>query len=222
MLAGFLGLLAVVDFTTWSATPQVPGSPQVGSERTAARLHAVAGRGSVPGYDRDCGPGRGCVFGPPWSDDVDVTGGHDGCDTRNQILKASMHDVVTKPGTRGCVVLAGVLTDPYTGEPISFTRAAGAQVSIDHVYPLAAAWDMGAASWDAQRRRDFANDPRNLVATARAVNAAKSDKTPQSWAPPTATGRCLYARRYVAVASAYGLGVTGSDLHALREGLRSC
>lgn len=142
--------------------------------------------------------------------------------TRNQVLHSAMSAVTTKPGTHGCVVTTGTLTDPYTGTTIVFTKADAGQVAIDHVYPLAAAWDLGASSWSPQQRRNFANDPRNLLPTARRVNAVKSDKTPQVWAPPTAGGRCLYATRYVAVARAYGLLVTAGDLQALRRDLTDC
>lgn len=185
-----------------SGAPHAEASP---SAPGIEGLRTVPARASVPGYDRSCGAGHACVFGPAWSDDVDVAGGHDGCDTRNQILHASMSAVTTKAGTHGCVVLTGTLKDPYSGTVVTFTKADAGQVAIDHVYPLAAAWDFGASSWTVQQRRNFANDPRNLLATTRAINSAKSDKTPQSWAPSSPEGRCLYASRYTAVATAYGL-----------------
>ncbi|WP_329476725.1 HNH endonuclease family protein [Kribbella sp. NBC_01484] len=54
------------------------------------------------------------------------------------------------------VVIAGtLLTDPYTGRRIEFRKAAATEVQIDHLYPLARAWDMGAAQWPLQRRVDF-------------------------------------------------------------------
>lgn len=219
-----VSLLAAGHFSSWATSPVEPQVPPTatGSTGATAGLRTVPVRNSVPGYDRDCGPGHGCVFGPAWSDDVDVAGGHDGCDTRNQVLHSAMRAVTTKAGTHGCVVTTGTLTDPYTGATIVFTKADAGQVAIDHVYPLAAAWDLGASSWTPQQRRNFANDPRNLLPTARRVNAVKSDKTPQGWAPPTAGGRCLYASRHVAVAVAYGLPVTVGDLQALRRDLTDC
>lgn len=222
VLVGIGSLLAAGQVTSWPTPGEEHRPPLTGSDTAGVGLATVPGRDPVPGYDRSCGPGHGCVFGPAWSDDVDVAGGHDGCDTRNQVLKATMRAVATKPGTRGCVVISGTLTDPYTGTVITFTKADAGQVSIDHIYPLAAAWDLGAASWSSQQRRNFANDPRNLVPTDRTVNAAKSDKTPQSWAPSIPQGRCLYASRYVAVAKAYRLFVTEDDLLALDRDLRGC
>ena len=51
----------------------------------------VKGRAPKTGYSRD-------EFGSRWSDDVDVEGGHNGCDTRNDMLKG-LDDVTFKPGT---------------------------------------------------------------------------------------------------------------------------
>jgi len=48
-------------------------------------------------------------------------------------------------GRSRCVVIAGtLLADPYTGRWIEFRKATAARVQIDHLYPLARAWDMGA------------------------------------------------------------------------------
>src|SRR5690606_27746738 len=86
-------------------------------------VRVVQARPSVAGYDRDCRRGAGCVFGPAWSDDVDVDGGHNGCDTRNDVLRRDLTDVALEPGTRRCVVLTGMLADPYTGGQVAFDRA---------------------------------------------------------------------------------------------------
>ena len=187
-----------------------------------AGVRIVAQVATQPGYDRSCASGHQCVFGPAWSDDVRVRWGHDGCDTRNQVLARDLTKVVTKPGTRGCVVLAGVLRDRYSGAVIEFTRAAGNQVPVDHVVALASAWDRGAASWDSQLRRDFANDPDNLTATTRAVNSAKRDKTPATWAPTTRAGACWYVRTYLTIVRRYDLTVTVAEALALVRTLRDC
>ena len=68
----------------------------------------VKGRAPKTGYDRD-------LFGQAWTDDVTVEGGHNGCDTRNDLLRRDFSAVVLKPGSNGCVVESGVLADPYTG-----------------------------------------------------------------------------------------------------------
>ena len=56
----------------------------------------VKGRAPKTGYDRE-------QFGPAWADVDD-----DRCDSRNQLLQASLTDVRLEPGSR-CVVLEGDL-----------------------------------------------------------------------------------------------------------------
>jgi len=189
---------------------------------TLEQLVVVSSRVRADGFDRSCKAGHGCVFGSAWSDDVDVDGGHNGCSTRDDVLRRDMSSVSTKPGTHGCVVMAGILHDPYTGQVIEFTKATAGAVNIDHVFPLAAAWDLGAAGWSLKQRQDFANDPRNLLAVSASANAAKGDRTPGDWSPAVPAGRCLYAQRYIDTAAAYRLPVTTQDKAALREALQQC
>ena len=49
---------------------------------------------------------------------------------------------------------------------------------------LSDAWYKGARSWDGQRRRDFANDPRNLLAVAGHANFDKAFRDAASRLPP--------------------------------------
>lgn len=188
-----------------------------------AGLRVVDHVPDVPGYDRGCGRDEKCVFGPAWSDDVDVQFGRNGCDQRSDVYRRQMTGVRIKPGSRGCVVVAGELDDPYTGQHLSYRRGDPAQpVELDHVFALSAAWDRGAAEWTLQQRRNLAGDPRNLIATSSAANAAKGDKNPASWSPATRAGQCVYARRYVDVAVTYRLSVTRSDQARLEALLAGC
>ncbi len=61
-----------------------------------AMLEALPIKGRAPktGYSR-------ALFGEAWSDDVTVPGGHNGCDTRNDILRRDLVDIAIKPGTSG-------------------------------------------------------------------------------------------------------------------------
>lgn len=201
-----------------------PGSPSRGDvEALLASVRVVPGRPDVPGYDRSCSRGRPCSFGPSWSDASGAPLGHNGCDTRNDVLGRFLRDTVHAPGTRGCVVVSGTLRDPYTGETIVFTRERGRAVQIDHVYPLAAAWDLGASTWSPEARLHFANDAEyNLVATGARVNGEKSDHTPSAWQPGPTALRCAYAARYLMVAVRYRLPVTAPDHRALSASARLC
>ena len=97
------------------------------------------------------------------------------------------------------------------------------EVQIDHVVPLAYAWDMGASAWTLDQRMAFANDEAlNLLAVAKAANASKSDQGPATWTPSNVSYRCQYAIRWVSVVSSYGLAVTDGDRDSLRATLTVC
>lgn len=167
-------------------------------------------------YDRD-------AFGQRWSDDVAVDGGHNGCDTRNDLLRRDLVEVVIKPGTHGCVAAAGTLHDPYTGRTIQFVRGPDSdQVQIEHAVALADAWAAGAWAWDQQQRADFANDPLNLLAVDGPTNMAKGADTAADWLPPNDSYRCQYIARQVTVKHLYGLSITDGERAAMDEVLQSC
>ena len=126
--------------------------------------------------------------------------------------------------TGGCVVLTGLLADPYTGETIDFARGVGtsAQVQVDHVVALSDAWQKGAQQWDAAAREAFANDPLNLLAVDGPTNTAKGDGDAATWLPPQRSVRCSYVARQVAVKAAYGAWVTAAERDAVARVLESC
>ncbi len=169
----------------------------------------VQGRGPLTNYDRS-------AFGQAWAD-----ADRNGCDTRNDILRARLTDVELDPRTHGCVVLRGTLLDPYTGQVLLHERGGG-QVEIDHVVSLSDAWQKGASTWPWSKRVALANDPLNLLATATAVNRAKRDADAASWLPPLRSARCAFAARQVAVKAKYGLGVTAAEHDALGRLLAPC
>ncbi len=196
-----------------AVTPVATGVLAEGPADSPSALLAglpIKGRAPKTGYDR-------ALFGQAWSDDVTVAGGHNGCDTRNDILRRDLSDAELKPGTNGCVVLRGVLTDPYTGSVIDFQRGRGtsAQVQIDHVVALSDAWQKGAQQWDGATRRNFANDPVNLQATSGPINEQKGDGDAATWLPPNKVYRCTYVSRIVSVKAEYGLWVTQAEHDAI-------
>ncbi|MGE6738168.1 HNH endonuclease family protein, partial [Streptomyces sp. NPDC059900] len=97
------------------------------------------------------------AFGDGWSDDTDAPGGRNGCDTRDDVLRRDLKDL--REGDRNpCVVLSGVLHDPYTGKQLPYSYRRASQIQTDHVVALGAAWRAGAWSWTAQKRLTYAND----------------------------------------------------------------
>lgn len=190
----------------------------INAARTA--LGSLPTRGfspNVPKYDRN-------EFGKPWSDDVTVDGGHNGCDTRNDILARDLTDVEFKPAKRNCIVTKGKLNDPYTNTTIDFKRGRKSSdlIPIDHVVALGDAWYSGAYQWDADRRRNFANDPINLQATNRESNTQKSAKNAAEWLPPNTAYQCEYVGRQITIKSTYGLSVTPAEKNAMEKVLATC
>jgi hypothetical protein len=180
------------------------------------KIRVVAARPDVPGYGRD-------QFGQTWTDDHGGRGGHNGCDARNDVLAAQLTAVQYR-GRARCVVVAGVLSaEPYTGRRVEFRKAGASKVQIDHLYPLARAWDMGAARWPRQRRVDFANDQAaNLLAVDGPANASKNDAGPGEWLPLNRGYRCTYVLRYLQVARKYALPITAADRDAAKAITRTC
>lgn len=189
------------------------------AEAVLATLETLPIKGRAPktGYDR-------ALFGQAWSDDVTVEGGHNGCDTRNDILRRDLVDAEIKPGTHGCVVLHGTLHDPYTGKTIEFQRGkqTSRQVQIDHIVALSDGWQKGAQKWDTDKRRNFANDPLNLQSVDGTANQQKRDGDAATWLPPNKTHRCAYVSRIVAVKAQYGLWVTQAEHDAITRITATC
>ncbi len=198
---------------------QHPAQSQNPESAELAKLATLPIKGRAPktGYARS-------LFGHAWTDDVTVADGHNGCDTRNDILRRDLVNVETKPGSNGCTVLSGVLHDPYSGTTVEFHRGrrTSSLVQIDHVVALSDAWQKGAQQWDAAKRRNFANDPINLQATTRSMNEQKKDGDAATWLPPNKSYRCTYVSRIVDVKTAYGLWVTQTEHGAIARILTNC
>ncbi|MEZ5185452.1 MAG: DUF1524 domain-containing protein [Candidatus Nanopelagicales bacterium] len=168
----------------------------------------VKGRAPLTGYRRE-------AFGTAW---VDVNG--NGCDTRNDILRRDLENKVVQD----CVVLSGVLHDPYSGDRVTFTRGpvTSLEVQIDHVVPLANAWQTGAKYWSDDKRERFANDRRNLLAVRGDLNLQKSDGDAATWLPPKKSFRCTYVSMQILTKQRYGLWVTAPEEAAMARILSSC
>ena len=176
---------------------------------------------SVKGWDRMTDFSR-YRFGEPWSDDVNVEFGHNGCNTRDDILRRDLTGLAVRPGT--CYAQSGVLSDPYTGESIAFVRGPDTSeaVQIDHLVSLSDAWYKGAREWDEQHLRDFANDPRNLLAVGAKANFDKAFRDANAWLPPNRAFRCEFVARQVAVKAAYRLWVSANEKRAMAAVLDHC
>jgi hypothetical protein len=165
------------------------------------------------------------AFGDAWDDDNDAPLGHNGCDTRDDILDRDLVDK-TYVSIKRCpnAVATGTLHDPYTNTTVTFQRGAkvGEAVQIDHIVPLAYAWDMGAYAWPLAERLRFANDPANLLAVEGQANQDKGDSPPAQWMPPNTAFACQYAMQFITVLRGYQLPVDQPSAGVLRQAAATC
>lgn len=208
------GTVTIVNPDTSSAEPQ--GTAPIGSDEAIEALRIlntlpVKGRAPKTGYSR-------AQFGDAWSD-ID----RNGCDTRNDILNRDLTAKQHK-NSRGCVVISGILNDPYTGKVINFMRGkdTSEQVQIDHVVALSDAWQSGAQEISAQERLQLANDPENLLAVDGPANQQKSDSDAATWLPANASFRCSYVARQIRVKAKYHLWVKPAEKEAMINVLTPC
>ena len=172
----------------------------------------VKGRAPKTGYTR-------AQFGQTWADV-----NRNGCDTRNDILKRDLTDVVFREGTRNCVVESGTLIDPYSGATINFVKGekSSMEVQIDHVVALSNAWQTGAFKLSLERRTEFANDPENLLAVQGRLNSQKGDGDAATWLPPLKKYRCTYVSKQISIKAKYNLWVTPPEKAAMKTILAKC
>ncbi len=165
----------------------------------------IKGRAPKTGYSR-------AAFGPQWSD-VD----RNGCDTRNDILKRDLINIVFREKTRDCVIESGVLLDPFSNMEIKFERGQKSSmlVQIDHVVSLSNAWQTGIFQSSLKERTAFANDPINLLAVKGSLNSQKGDGDAATWLPPYKPFRCKYVALQINVKAKYGLWVTRAEQEAM-------
>jgi hypothetical protein len=201
-----------------------PSGPAAGAPTVAAGSDVLAGIDVVPARIRG-NDYRRAAFGEAWDDDNGAPGGGNQCDTRNDILNRDLLDK-TYVSTKRCVqaVATGTLRDPYTNSMVGFVRGnqVGASVQIDHLVPLAFAWDMGARDWTDQMRKRFANDPANLLAVAGKANQDKGDLPPGEWMPPNRAFWCQYAVQFTEVLRGYRLPIDEASARQLKNAAAGC
>ncbi|MFL6024896.1 MAG: HNH endonuclease family protein [Marmoricola sp.] len=136
-------------------------------------------------------------------------------DTRAEVLRSES----TKPTNSGCVIRYGRWLSAYDGKVLTHAS----EVQIDHVVPLAEAWDSGARTWSNGRREAFANDltdPRSLAAVSASSNESKSDQDPAEWLPSQHV--CTYVRNWVIVKLRWSLAVDPTERALLVRAATRC
>ena len=191
-------LAAVRPSPAWAASYSAP-------LRTAVASISVAAENRT-GYQRS-------LF-PLWAD-----ADGDGCNTRYEILIA---EATVKPTVGGGCKLTGGRWYSYYDNAY---HTVVSELDIDHMVPLAEAWDSGARSWTTARRKAYANDlgdPRPLAAVTDTVNQDKGDQDPARWLPPYKAATCRYVQEWVATKIRWRLTVDAAEKSALTRLAASC
>ncbi|WP_077795983.1 HNH endonuclease family protein [Streptomyces sp. JHA26] len=203
VLTALTGLIASAGlFNGPAASAALPTPVSAATARSYLASLTVATENRT-GYDRD-------LF-PHW---ITQSGT---CNTRETVLKRDGSGVVTDSA---CAATRGSWYSPYDGA----TWTAASDLDIEHLVPLAEAWDSGASGWTTSRRQAFANDLTRpqLLAVTDNVNQAKGDQDPATWMPSRTAYRCTYVRAWVQVKYYYGLSVDSAEKSALQNQLAGC
>ncbi|MGW0823523.1 HNH endonuclease family protein [Streptomyces sp. NPDC002845] len=203
VLAAVTGLIAMAGlFNSPSASAALPTPVSASTARSYLASLTVATENRT-GYSRS-------LF-PHW---ITISGT---CNTRETVLMRDGTNVVT---SSTCAATSGSWYSPFDGA----TWYAASDVDIDHLVPLAEAWDSGASGWTTSRRQSFANDLTRpqLLAVTDNVNQSKGDKDPAEWMPSRTAYRCTYVRAWVHVKYYYDLSVDSAEKSALTSYLNNC
>ncbi|MFB7235003.1 HNH endonuclease family protein [Streptomyces sp. NPDC056269] len=139
--------------------------------------------------------------------------------TRNEVLLAEAVEVPAVAS--GCKLSGGLWKSYYDGQEVNDP----AKLDIDHMVPLAEAWDSGAAEWTAARREAYANDQEaaiSLVAVTARSNRAKADRDPAEWMPPLPEAHCRYVGEWTATKLRWGLAADQAEADALKVYAEAC
>jgi hypothetical protein len=163
--------------------------------QSATQEAEVRSRGYSTLYDRD-----------DWGGWIDEDG--DCQDTRAEVL---IRDTQAKVSLDGCRVVSGLWNLPYSGG----STTSASQIDIDHIIPLNWAHGHGGDRWSSERKKAFANDADNLLATSSSANRSKGAKSPGQWMP--SIDKCSYARRWEGLIEKYALKATTREVAAIEK-----
>lgn len=203
VLAAVIALVAATTSAVLTAPPAA--AVTISTQTMLAQL--VVAREHQAGYDRD-------LF-PLW---IDADG--DGCDTREEVLLA---EATSPPHVgNGCdLSTGGSWFSKYDG----MTTTDPSTFDIDHVVPLAEAWQSGAWRWRTHTRERYANDlgyGPGLVAVTAHSNRSKGEREPQDWLPDRYSFRCTYLAWWVAVKWRWALKINQVEKNFLASHLSAC
>ena len=111
----------------------------------------------------------------------------------------------------------------YTG---FYTNKVCDFINIDHIVSLKDAYESGASSWSASKKKTFANDRSNHVPSCGRVNSSKGSEGPSDFLRRSRDGRgleydivrfCEYVKKYYALKVKYGLSFRNNEPRPFRS-----
>lgn len=142
-----------------------------------------------------------------------------GCDARKSVI---ISEAIKKPTVDNkCVITGGEWLSIYDNVKVTEAK----KLDVDHMVPLAEAWDSGANKWDAKKREMYANDQtdsRHLIAVTGPSNRSKSDQDPSEWLPTNKAYVCEYITNWISIKVRWSLSVDKKEKDAITSALKSC
>ncbi|WP_120004314.1 hypothetical protein [Nesterenkonia muleiensis] len=140
----------------------------------------------------------------------------EGVNTRHRVLARDLTEVEWNSAETG--VRDGDFYDPYTGDHAEYSAP---DTVLDHLLPVEHAWiEMQHRSED--ERKQFYNDPTNLLAVTAESQQDKGSQAPRNWMPEHQGFHCRYAMAWTSTAVKHGISLFDSDIRELRETLYRC
>lgn len=136
--------------------------------------------------------------------------------TRAKVLVRGSLKPVKMGGSRGCIVVSGQWSDPYTGQDFSQAR----DMQIDHLVPLKQAYMTGAANWTNAERCLYANylgNSYHLLPVSGTANLEKSDKSPAEFVPSNPKFVCQYLVAWLKVKTIWSLYLTPKEAQGIQD-----
>jgi hypothetical protein len=143
------------------------------------------------------------------------------CSAREFVLITESTTAVKYSDEEECIVSTGVWVSLYDGVTIKNSG----DIDIDHMVPLKEAWESGAESWNANKRRSYANDveyDKSLIAVSAASNRSKSDRDPADWMPDSKNYTCNYVADWISVKYRWKLAIDKVEKKALEGYAKGC
>lgn len=202
-------LFAYVGWVLWADWIRPTQAPDADASGPVVTLHLHDAVDALLVEPEDHTPYRRSYFG---DERLDADGN---CRiTREEVLARTS----SVPVTERCWIHRGRWHSYYDDRTWTDSR----DIQIDHLVPLAEAWDSGAYRWTAAQRQAFGNDlgSPELQPVSVQMNDEKAADDPTWWLPPK--NRCRYVADWITVKARWNLSVDVRERNALDAVVATC